>query len=277
MVANIPRILEPLELAALLPHEKMRIVDVGSRKSFLQGRLHDAVHLDYARLIRNIPPAVGLPPTLDELKRVLQSIGFAHDQYVVAYDDQGNGRASRLLWTLEAVGHTRSSLLNGGIGAWRAANYPIARGHDVGDVGDVNDINIEWNPAVIADKADVLAALHNPNITILDARSAAEYHGLKSPSARNGRIPGARNLNWLDTMTADHFRIKPEAELRALLHAIGVPDDAPDHEIITYCQTHHRSAHLFMVLRHLGFANVRGYAGSWAQWGNDPNLPIETG
>lgn len=270
----IPRVLEPLELAALLPHEDLLVVDVGSRDTHLRGRVPGVVHLDYAALILGQPPAPGLMPPPDKLQRVLQSIGLSREKRVVAYDDQGNSRASRLLWTLEAVGHQKAWLLNGGLAAWRSEDRTIAR-ESGGDPAptEPGDFSIEWNPSVIADKDYVLGALGDAQIVILDARSPAEYHGLKSPAARAGHIPGAVNLNWLDTMDPnDHFRFKPKAELNAMLARLGI---ARDREIITYCQTHHRSSHAFMMLRHLGFDNIRGYPGSWSEWGNDPALPIE--
>ena len=61
-------------------------------------------------------------------------------------------------------------------------------------------------------------------------------------------------------------------QLLQILADIGV---TPEREIITYCQTHHRSAHTYIVLRHLGFPKVRGYHGSWSDWGNNPELPVE--
>ena len=271
----IPRVLEPLELAALLPHEDLLVVDLSSPRAFLQGRVPGAVHLEFASLILGQPPAPGLLPPADQLRRVLQSIGFGRQKHVVAYDDQGNSRASRLLWTLEAVGHTQSSLLNGGLGSWRSDGRAVAHGPEDSPPTPSSapaDFSLDWNPAVIADRAYVREALGDERVLLLDARSPEEYHGLRSPSARNGHIPGAVNLNWLDTLSPDnHFRFKPKAELEAMLAQLGIDRNR---EIITYCQTHHRSSHSFVLLRHLGFANIRGYPGSWSEWGNDAELPI---
>ena len=90
---------------------------------------------------------------------------------------------------------------------------------------------------------------------------------------RGGHIPGARNLNWLDTIdTTNNFRLKPSEDLQFMLNQIGI---TPDKEIITYCQTHHRSSHSYVMLKSLGYTRIRGYPGSWSEWGNSSETPIE--
>ena len=272
-MSNPPYLIEPAQLAAHLADDAARdawlIVDLSSPESYAQGHIPGAVHLDYAALNCGQPPAPGLLPPLPQLQEKLQSLGLGA-QHVVAYDDQANSRACRLLWTLESLGQHRHSLLNGGAIAWQneghamqtAANR-VARG----------DFVVDWNPSVLAERDQVLAALDDDSIILLDARSAAEYHGQKSAALRAGHIPGARHLDWLDTIDrARHLRFKPADELTAMLDARGITRDSA---VITYCQTHHRSSHAFVMLRSLGFANLRGYAGSWSQWGNEPSLPIE--
>ncbi len=277
---SIPYLIEPRKLESLLADENLLIVDVGARETYLQCHLPGAIHLDYNDLILGRPPAPGLLPPLDKLQTVLQSIGLTAEKQVIAYDDQGNGRASRLLWTLEAVGHKKSSLLNGGLCAWSneghatesAPTQAEPRLYHIDKPG-IDESPIEWNSSVIADQAYVLASLADAHIMILDARSPDEYNGLKSPSLRNGHIPGAVNLNWLDSIDrANNLRFKPAATLNSMLAQLGI---VREKEIIVHCQTHHRSSHSFVMLRHLGFDKIRGYAGSWSQWGNDPSLPIE--
>ena len=112
------------------------------------------------------------------------------------------------------------------------------------------------------------------DVVIFDVRSPAEYSGEDVRAARGGHIPGAVNMNWTDAIDQTrNMRFKPEAELRAMLDGLGI---TPGKEVIAHCQTHHRSAHTYMVLKSLGFEKIRGYDGSWSEWGNDADTPTET-
>lgn len=269
MTTALPYLIEPRELEPRLHDADLLLVDVGERENYLRGHPPGAVHLEYRELTLGQPPAPGLLPPLGQLQASLRQLGLARGKHLVAYDGQGNGRAARLLWTLEAAGHARASLLNGGLAAWQNEGHALERGPVRAPPGD---FVIDFQPQVLADKDYVLASLGDPRRVILDARSPEEYHGMKSASLRHGRIPGAVNLNWLDSIDQTrNLRFKPDADLRAMLDKLGV---ARELEVIVHCQTHHRSSHSFVMLRHLGYASLRGYAGSWAEWGNDPSLPL---
>jgi thiosulfate/3-mercaptopyruvate sulfurtransferase len=271
-VANPPLLIEAEQLEPYLADPAVLVVDLGDPADYAAGHVPGAVHLDYANLVRVEPPAMGLLPDAAPLSEALSRIGLTPERHVIAYGGEGNGRAGRLLWTLAALGHERASLLDGGIHAWEAAgglleaqfHHPSPRRYQA---------CFAEPPTVVAEKDYILARLGQPDLALLDTRTPAEYAGLDRRAARGGHIPGAVNLNWTDAMDPRRqLRLQPEPVLRAMFEARGV---TPDREVIVYCQTHHRSAHTYWVLRYLGYPRVRGYAGAWSEWGNDPGLPVE--
>jgi thiosulfate/3-mercaptopyruvate sulfurtransferase len=271
-MAELPVLLEPEQLQAHRNDPQLLIVDLRNPDAYLQGHIPGAVQLPYSALVRTMPPVGGLLPDVGQIGAALSSIGLTPDRHVVAYDDEGGGRAGRLLWTLDALGHARGSLLNGGIHAWVGEQRPL-------DVLPVTPTPSEYHaafaqPDVVADKAHIRSRLGAADFVALDTRSPAEYSGLDVRAARGGHIPGAVNLDWIEAIDRDRMlRFKPDAELRELLESRGV---TPDKEVVAYCQTHHRSSHTYMVLKHLGYPRARGYPGAWSDWGNDPDTPVET-
>ncbi|GAB4509697.1 MAG: thiosulfate sulfurtransferase [Sulfuricaulis sp.] len=268
--ALIPLIVEPAELEKQLGVENLLIVDLCRPETYAQAHVPGAVHLDYTKIVAARPPANGMLPDAAPLSDALSSIGMTPDHHVVAYDDEGGGRASRLLWTLDALGHSRYSLLNGGLHAWlndrhMVNNEPVKKVQ--------SDYTVKFDNKVVADKNYIMKHLHDAGVIIVDTRTPAEYRGETRRAERGGHIPGAVNFDWMNAIDqARSVRLKPAEELKRVLVDLGV---TPDKEVITYCQTHHRSAHTYIVLKSLGYPRVRGYPGSWSEWGNSPEMPIE--
>jgi thiosulfate/3-mercaptopyruvate sulfurtransferase len=266
----LPLIVEPSELVRSLDAENILIVDLCRPEVYAQTHVPGAAHIDYAQIIAARPPAMGLLPDEMRLSELFGSIGMTPDSHVVAYDDEGNGRASRLLWTLDVIGHTRYSLLNGGLHAWVNDRHPVS--------ADVvrrprTQYTVKFHDTVVADKNYILSRLHDPNVIFVDTRTPAEYGGETRRAERVGHIPGAVNFDWVNAIDQTHnLRLKPAEVLMQTLSNLGA---TPDKEVIVYCQTHHRSAHTFIVLKSLGYPHVRGYPGSWSEWGNSPETPIE--
>jgi thiosulfate/3-mercaptopyruvate sulfurtransferase len=270
MSVDLPFIVEPDALEAVLGTPGLLVVDLNGPELFAKGHIPGAVELPYPMLIGPEPPAVGRIAPAEQLSRAFSAAGMTPESHVVAYDSEGNGRAARLLWTLDAVGHRHASLLNGGFRAWAGEDHPVETGTTNPAPGDYR---VSVYGAVIACKDYILTHLNDPSVVVLDVRSPAEYAGEDVRAARGGHIPGAVNMDWTQAMDRGrNLRLKPAAELRALLESLGV---TPDKEVITHCQTHHRSAHTYVVLKSLGYPKLRGYDGSWAEWGNTPGLPVE--
>ncbi|KAA0012572.1 sulfurtransferase [Billgrantia pellis] len=268
----LPLIVEPEQLAEHLDAPQLLIVDVPLKaESYQDGHVPGAVFLDYCRLLRGEGEVPNEAPSPEALSRLFSSLGLTRDTHVVAYDDEGGGWAGRLLWTLELIGHSRYSYLNGGIHAWRQAGQPLSQ-----EPVEPRPSNYEaeiLHPEVAIDRAELQERLGEKGFAIWDARSPGEYRGEKGENKRLGHIPGAVNMEWTDAMDKQRaLRIRDYAELITELEALGL---TPDMEVVTHCQSHHRSGFTWLVGKALGFEKIRGYAGSWKEWGNRDDTPIE--
>lgn len=268
---SLPLLLESVELQPRLQDPNILIVDLSKAQTYQQTHIPGAIHLDYPQIVAVNKPVMGLLPEVEQLKSLVQQLGIKNDTHVVAYDDEGGGCASRLLWTLDYLGIKNLSLLNGGLHAWLdeqmpcASQIPSPRGH--------GDVTINIDPSVVADREYILERLEDERFAFLDARSAEEFNGQKKLAARAGHIPGAVNLDWLLLMDQSRkLRLKPPEELRLMLGSLEV---TAQKEVIVYCQSHHRSALTYIALKSLGYEHVRGYPGSWSDWGNQEDTPIE--
>lgn len=268
----LPLIVEPEQLAEHLDAAELLIVDVPLKaESYAEGHVPGAVFLDHRRLLRGDGDVPNDVPDEQALSALFSSLGLTRDTHVVAYDDEGGGWAGRLLWTLELIGHTRYSYLNGGIHAWRAASLPQSSEDHSPQPSDYQAEIL--NPQAMIEREELVERLGEKGLAIWDARSSEEYRGEKGQNRHLGHIPGAVNMEWTEAMDRErHLRIRDYAELVTELEAQGM---TPDMEVITHCQSHHRSGFTWLVGKALGFDRIRGYAGSWQEWGNRDDTPIE--
>ena len=263
-----PALISPTELAARAS-ENLLVVQVTPRPVYDSAHVPGAVNVEPRELVSGVPPATGRLPDRARLTTLFRRIGYAHGIEVVTLDDEGGGWAGRLAWTLDVIGNKNWRYLDGGLHAWHAAGFPLSREPTRREPTDV-EIDIDTGPIVEAE--DILGGLGDPGFLVWDCRSADEYAGRRVTAARAGHIPGAVNLDWLDLMDRDrHLRLIEGVE--ALLAEHGI---TPDRDIVTHCQTHHRSGLTYMTARLLGFPRIRAYHGSWSEWGNRLDTPVET-
>ena len=271
---NIPILIEPEALQAALSDSQLLVVDLSKAATYAQRHIPGAIHMEYSVLTSGTQPAPGLLPSEERLAQIAGMLKLETMSRVVAYDDEGSGSAARLAWTLHYLGYESVQVLHGGLQAWTDEGHPVDDRPVLPDV-TATLAPASRNPSVLADHTYVRQHLDDESVLLLDARTPEEYAGTKVRAARGGHIPGAVNLNWLDTIDKNRsLRLKSPERLSNALKALGV---RPEQEVITYCHSHHRSAHAWLMLKSLGFPRVRGYAGSWSEWGNHPHTPVTTG
>lgn len=267
-----PLLIEASQLADSLHEPKLLILDTSSADNYAKHHVPGAVHIAPAELQCGVKPAVGKLPAPDQLQALFSRVGLTADKHVIVYDDEGGGWAGRLIWTLDVIGHRNYSYLNGGLQAWLSGGYPS---EDVANLPPPSEIDITIDSTPIAEIEDFINLLGNSQLGIWDARSPEEYRGEKVLAQRGGHIPGAVNLDWLELIdNGNDMRLKNLSALQARLDHIGL---SADKTIITHCQTHHRSGLSYLLMKILGYPHIKGYHGSWGEWGNREDTPIELG
>ncbi len=259
-------VLSANELAALKPSPLL--IDCRPAEQFAAGHIAGAVHLDLWGVSLIDTSERPLRAFMWMIGHLLSLRGVTPDRPVVVYENDSGIRAARAFWLLEYLGHPNAHVLDGGVAAWTAAGKQLT-------TDAVAPTPSDWHgtpdPARLATLDQVRERLGNPGTAIVDTRSEGEYRGDVVRAKRGGAIPGAVHLEWKQNLAPDG-RFKSPDDLRAMYADLGV---TPDREAVTYCQGGYRAAHTYLALRILGFPDVRNYTGSWKEWGDRDDVPIE--
>ena len=265
-------LIEAPQLLALLSKgssEKLIIVDLGKEDRFLNAHIPGAV-LVTPTMTQAGPPTPGLAPKEEQLNALMQSIGLTTDSQVIVYDDEGGGWAGRFIWLLDEIGHTNYRYLNGGLHAWAAQNYALESGPSP---IEESDIQVAFSGKHSVTLSQLKETLDPQTLQVWDARSPMEHSGETVYAARGGKIPGALNYEWTRAMDQHNsLKLKPANVLLEELASVGID---PKKTTVTHCQTHHRSGLTYLIGKVLNFTDIKAYPGSWGEWGNQADTPIE--
>jgi thiosulfate/3-mercaptopyruvate sulfurtransferase len=251
----------------------VRLVDVsGKLDDYNAGHIPGAVYINVGEQMTNPEDSTrGQIMTQDALSALLSSIGVTPETTVVFYDGSNNLLAARAYWVLKYYQHADVRILNGGTKKWSADGQALVT--DAVTVTPTDYVAQPADEAIRTTTEYILERLDDENVVMCDARNAEEFAGTDVRSARGGHVPGAINVDWVAAVEQDGTFKDAEA-LNDLYTRAGF---SPDKEIITYCQTGVRGAHTWFVLSELlGFPNVRNYDGSWEDYGNRTDTPIES-
>jgi thiosulfate/3-mercaptopyruvate sulfurtransferase len=274
---TLPALVSTEQLAEWQRGGRISLIDVRSDVfTYLKGHLPGAAYVNTETLRATDR---GVPAQLLPAKAyadLFSRLGLTFDRPVVIYSagETGNIDATFLAWLLAGFGHPRVYVLNGGYFKWELEHRPVVQLYPRIDA-------VAFPPGPFlperASLGDVRRAIATQEAVLVDARPPAQYAGEAGAQMRRGHIPGAINHYWQDDLTQVGFGHvwKGADELRKSYAAQGI---TPDRNIIAYCNSTTEASHVHFTLRYLlGYPRVRIYVGSWTEWAERAELPIETG
>jgi thiosulfate/3-mercaptopyruvate sulfurtransferase len=243
---------------------------------YKMGHISGAVQVDWFTTLQH--PLRRDFLTKEQFEKFCSGAGIANDTTLIFYGDKSNWFACYALWLFEYYGHQDVKIMNGGRTKWEQETRPMVK--ELPSYANTSYKAKEPDKSIRAFRDQVFVQVEAQK-PLVDVRSPKEYSGelLHMPNypqegaTRGGHIPGAVNIPWSMAVNESDSTFKTPEELRSLYEGKGISSDK---NIIAYCRIGERSSLTWFVLRYLlGYPKVRNYDGSWTEWGNLVNAPIE--
>lgn len=251
---------------------KVEFTEDGGFKSVSGRPGYEAGHIPsagFADLIADLSDTSGslqfVMPSAEQFSEAMGALGVGDKSRVVLYDDNGSVWAARVWWMLRWIGFDSVALLDGGLGAWNAANLPLST-EPVSR--PPQKLTVSLRPEVIADRDEVFAAIGNDQVQIVDALPESHFRGEMVMYEWPGHIPGASNTPS-SSLVNESGHYLPSEELVTLFTG------SPANRTITYCGGGIAASSNAFILTRLGFTNVAVYMGSLQEWTANIDNPME--
>jgi thiosulfate/3-mercaptopyruvate sulfurtransferase len=277
-----PYIIEAEELEQILDDEDLYIIDTRDALEYNKSHLPKAVNLPEFFTYLSTVESGGLAAMVHHFSIWLGYAGLRPNHRVITYEDamdNGYGQSCRARFMLKYFGQENVKVLHGGFRTWVAKKLPTTHEQFVYEDADYV-ANLNTKEMITTE--EMLAAIGNPHITILDCRDRAEWLGVSSSPyvidfcPRKGRIPGAKWIEWYRTMhivnSIPYFR--SQEEILQIAAEVGITRDS---NVYLYCFKGARSSNMLLAFKLAGIENLRSYFNAWNDWSRDPSLPIEEG
>lgn len=277
-----PALITPKDLATMMQSEPVVIIDTRDPGAFAEGHIPGAANLrDIFTYLATTDPE-GLSELKEKFAELFGSVGISGTETVVFYEDSMNtgfGQSCRGYFLLKSLGYEKTSVLHGGLEAWKAEGMSLSTEEPVLTPASF-PVTAEPTSSIVT-KDEMLVALDNPGIVMLDVRDRDEWEGISSSPygidfcPRKGRIPGAVWIEWyklMDEPEGGIAQFRSPEEILAACKEVGI---TPETTVYLYCFKGARASNTFVALHEAGIEDVKIYFGSWNEWSRDPALPID--
>ena len=259
------------------PHEQIVLIDTRSKFKYLLGHIPNAIHIgtwqDFTHQVKGVKGL--LIENKQFIANKLNSHGISYKKSIILYGDTKDPWRTdgRFFWMFERFGFTKVAILEGGIDNWRDSGGNLEMGsiENRKPKSSLTVKDISLNNDITANQNWIINRIDSKNLSIIDNRTREEYDGSRPyGSPRGGHIPTAINIHWPDFFSPKGF-MKSINEISVILDRYKIDRKK---EIVVYCTGGVRSSMAYFVFRNLGYS-VRNYDGSWWDWSQNPNLPVE--
>ncbi len=238
------------------------------RASYEEGHIPGAGFADLLNDLSNPdnPFDMGMPSP-KQFSRAIGDLGIGNDTRVVLYSSSYAVFPSYVWWLFRWAGYDQVALLDGGLKAWQEEGFPLSTGLEA---HPAREFAVSIRPELISDRDDVLAAIQDDEVSLIDAMPDAHYQGQFSLYERPGHITSATNMPAFDLLDeVGKFRSQDELDM--------MYDGDRDAQAITYCGGGIAASSVAYSMVRLGFTNVSVYMGSLEEWAPNPENPMTTG